>query len=42
MIWMYQAVGRVHLQPWISGFYYNPAYSAAEHSYVYALSKEAP
>jgi len=42
VIWMYQSVGRVHLQPWIKNFYYNPAYSAAEHSYVYALSKEAP
>jgi peptide/nickel transport system substrate-binding protein len=42
MIWMYQSVGRTHLQPWIKNFYYNPAYSAAEHSYVYALSKEAP
>jgi peptide/nickel transport system substrate-binding protein len=42
VIWMYQAVGRTHLQPWIQGFYYNPAYSSANHSYVYALSKEAP
>jgi peptide/nickel transport system substrate-binding protein len=42
VIWMYQAVGRTHLQPWIKGFYYNPAYSSANHSYVYALSKEAP
>jgi peptide/nickel transport system substrate-binding protein len=42
VIWMYQAVGRVHLQPWIHNFYYNPAYSAPEHSYIYALSKEAP
>jgi ABC-type transport system substrate-binding protein len=42
VIWMYQAVGRVHLQPWIKNFYYNPAYSAAQHSYVYALSKAAP
>jgi peptide/nickel transport system substrate-binding protein len=42
VIWMYQAVGRVHLQEWMKGFYYNPAYSAADHSYVYALSKEAP
>jgi peptide/nickel transport system substrate-binding protein len=42
VIWLYQAVGRVHLQPWIQNYYFNPAYSAAEHSYVYALSKEAP
>jgi ABC-type transport system substrate-binding protein len=42
VIWMYQAVGRVHLQEWIDGFYYNPAYSSANHSYVYALSKVAP
>jgi len=42
VIWMYQSVGRVHLQPWIKGFYYNPAYSGASYSYIYALSKEAP
>jgi peptide/nickel transport system substrate-binding protein len=42
VIWMYQAVGRVHMQKWIQGFYYNPAYSSANHSYVYALSKVAP
>jgi peptide/nickel transport system substrate-binding protein len=42
VIWLYQGVGRVHLQPWIKGFYYNPAYSAAEHSWTYGLSKEAP
>ncbi len=42
VIWMYQAVGRVHLQEWIQGFYYNPAYSGASYSYIYALSKEAP
>ena len=42
VIWLYQGVGRVHLQRWIEGFYYNPAYSAAQHSYVYALSKVAP
>jgi peptide/nickel transport system substrate-binding protein len=42
VIWMYQGVGRVHLQPWIQGFYYNPAYSSSNHSYVYALSKVAP
>jgi peptide/nickel transport system substrate-binding protein len=41
-IWLYQAAGRVHLQEWIEGFYYNPAYSSANHSYVYALSKMAP
>ena len=42
VIWMYQGVGRTHLQPWIQGFYYNPAYSSANHSYVYALEKVAP
>jgi peptide/nickel transport system substrate-binding protein len=42
VIWMYQGVGRVHLQPWMKGFYYNPAYSAASYSWVYALSKDAP
>jgi peptide/nickel transport system substrate-binding protein len=42
VIWMYQTVGRVHLQEWIKGFYYNPAYSGASYSYIYALSKEAP
>jgi peptide/nickel transport system substrate-binding protein len=41
-IWLYQGVGRVHLQEWIQNFYYNPAYSSADHSYVYALSKVAP
>jgi peptide/nickel transport system substrate-binding protein len=42
VIWMYQGVGRTHWQEWIKGYYYNPAYSSANHSYVYALSKEAP
>ena len=41
-IWLYQAVGRVHLQQWIEGFYYNSAYSSASYSWAYALSKEAP
>ena len=39
VIWMYQPVGRSHLQRWIHGFYFNPAYSQYEYSYVYALSK---
>jgi len=39
VIWMYQAVGRVHLQKWINNYYFNPAYSGAASSYVYALSK---
>jgi len=39
VIWMYQPVGRSHLQTWIHGFYFNPAYSQYEYSYVYALSK---
>jgi peptide/nickel transport system substrate-binding protein len=38
-IWMYQAVGRVHFQEWIHDFYYNPGYSSAENTWVYALSK---
>ena len=42
VIWMYQAVGRQHFQPWIKGFFYNPAYNQANYSYVYALTKEAP
>jgi peptide/nickel transport system substrate-binding protein len=41
VIWMYQGVGRMHLQRWIQGMYYNPAYSAV-YSYVYAQSKVAP
>jgi peptide/nickel transport system substrate-binding protein len=39
VIWMYQPVGRSHFQKWIHGFYFNPAYSQYEYSYVYALSK---
>jgi peptide/nickel transport system substrate-binding protein len=42
VIWMYQGLGRSHFQPWIQGFYYNPAYSQAEWSWMYALSKVAP
>jgi len=38
VIWMYQAVGRVHFQNWVKGYYYNPAYSAV-YSYTYAMSK---
>jgi peptide/nickel transport system substrate-binding protein len=41
VIWMYQAVGRTHLQEWIKNYYYNPAYPAV-YSWTYALSKEAP
>jgi peptide/nickel transport system substrate-binding protein len=41
-IWMFQAVGRIHFQEWIKGWYFNPAYSGAQYSYTYALSKEAP
>lgn len=40
-IWMYQALGRFHLQTWIMGFYYNPAYGQPPYSWIYALSKEA-
>jgi peptide/nickel transport system substrate-binding protein len=42
VIWMYQALGRSHFQPWIKGFYYNPAYSQPEWAWIYALSKVAP
>jgi len=41
-IWMYQQLARYHLQPWIKGFYYNPAYGQPPYSWIYALSKEAP
>jgi peptide/nickel transport system substrate-binding protein len=41
-IWEYQEVLRYHFQPWIKGFYYNPAYSQPPYSWIYALSKEAP
>jgi peptide/nickel transport system substrate-binding protein len=39
VIWMYQAVGRVHFQRWIKGFYFNPAYYQAPYTFIYALSK---
>ena len=39
MIWLYQPVARRHLQRWINGYYYNPAYPNATYSYIYALSK---
>jgi len=42
VIWMYQALTRTHLQPWMKGFYFNPAYCGLAYSWVYALSKEAP
>ena len=42
MIWLYQSVGRTHLSPYISGWYFNAAYSAASFSYIYALDKVAP
>ena len=42
VVWMYQAIDRVHLQRWIDGFYYNPAYGDAALSWVYSLSKAAP
>jgi len=41
-IWEYQVLGRDHFQPWIKGYYYNPAYGQASYSWIYALSKEAP
>jgi peptide/nickel transport system substrate-binding protein len=39
MIWLYQPTGRLHLSPYIHGWYYNAAYSSTTLSYVYALSK---
>jgi peptide/nickel transport system substrate-binding protein len=42
VIWMYQVLTRHHVQEWIKGVYFNPAYSSTANSYVYALSKEAP
>jgi peptide/nickel transport system substrate-binding protein len=42
VIWLYQPIGRSHLQEWVKGFYFNPAYSQAEYTWVYALSKEMP
>ena len=41
-IWEYQVLGRFHFQPWIKGFYYNPAYTQPPYTWIYALSKEAP
>jgi peptide/nickel transport system substrate-binding protein len=41
-VWEYQVLGRVHLQPWMKGFYYNPAYGQAQYSFIYAYTKEAP
>ncbi len=41
-IWEYQRLGRYHLQPWIKGFYFNPAYGQPPYTWIYALSKEAP
>jgi peptide/nickel transport system substrate-binding protein len=42
VIWMYQTIGRYNFQEWIHNWYFNPAYSSAYYSYVYALAKEAP
>jgi peptide/nickel transport system substrate-binding protein len=41
-IWEYQVLSRYHLQTWIKGFYYNPAYGQPPYTWIYALSKEAP
>jgi peptide/nickel transport system substrate-binding protein len=41
-IWEYQVLARYHLQPWIKGFYFNPAYGQPPYTWIYALSKEAP
>ena len=41
-IWEYQQLARYHFQPWIKGFYFNPAYGQPPYSWIYALSKEAP
>jgi peptide/nickel transport system substrate-binding protein len=40
-IWMYQVLSRYHLQDWMHGFYFNPAYGSPPYSFVYALSKSA-
>jgi peptide/nickel transport system substrate-binding protein len=42
VVWMYQVLNRVHLQPWIKGYYYNPAYTQDSYTWIYALSKVAP
>ncbi|MCA9871234.1 MAG: hypothetical protein KC487_12780, partial [Anaerolineae bacterium] len=39
-IWMYQVLDRWHLQPWMKGFYNNPAYSQPPYNWIYALSKQ--
>jgi peptide/nickel transport system substrate-binding protein len=39
-IWMYQVLEGFHFQPWIKGFYFNPAYGNPEWGWIYALSKE--
>ncbi|MEZ4769065.1 MAG: ABC transporter substrate-binding protein [Caldilineales bacterium] len=39
-IWMYQVLDRWHFQPWIHGFYNNPAYSQPPYNWIYALSKQ--
>jgi peptide/nickel transport system substrate-binding protein len=41
-IWLYQEYGRYQFQPWIKGFYFNPAYPQPPYSWIYALSKVAP
>jgi peptide/nickel transport system substrate-binding protein len=41
-IWLYQVLARYHYQPWIKGFYYNPAYPQPPYTWIYALSKEKP
>jgi peptide/nickel transport system substrate-binding protein len=42
VIWMYQLLDMHPFQEWIKGWYFNPAYSQPEYSWIYALSKEAP
>jgi peptide/nickel transport system substrate-binding protein len=39
VIWMYQAIVRDYFQPWVKGWYYNPAYPEETYTYIYALSK---
>jgi len=41
-VWLYQELGRSHFQKWISGYYFNPAYSQPEYTWIYALEKVAP
>jgi peptide/nickel transport system substrate-binding protein len=41
-IWLYQELLRSTFQDWIKGYYFNPAYTAPEYAWIYALQKVAP